>query len=81
MSPSVTKPSVEPVSSNSTSFDSVPPSARTSELQRYLTTFIQAALQQSRSGHLPVESSLQLLDKAWRMQKLLWQLRTHISSN
>jgi hypothetical protein len=81
MSHSITKLPVEPVSSNSMISNSVASGTRASELQSYLTTFIQSALKQSRSGHLPVERSLQLLDKAWRMQKLLWQLRNHISTN
>jgi len=81
MSESVTKLIVQPVSSSSAISNSVPSSVHGSELQSYLTGFVQSALLQTCSEGLPVETSLQLLDKAWRMQKLLWQLRLYSASN
>lgn len=51
------------------------------DLQVRLTEFVQSALKQSRSGTLSPGASLEILDKAWKVQKLVWQLRSHLPSN
>ena len=46
-----------------------------SDRELRLQAFIQKAHQMSRSGKYPSVMALQLLDRAWEAQKLLWSLR------
>jgi hypothetical protein len=46
-----------------------------SDLQIRLSRFIQYCLKQSCSTDCSTDEALQLLDKAWKAQKLLWQIR------
>jgi hypothetical protein len=44
-----------------------------------LKALIQYALTQSRTGNCSTEAALELLDRAWVAQKMLWQLRNSAS--
>ncbi|MEG4944162.1 hypothetical protein [Microcoleus sp. F4-D5] len=44
-----------------------------SNLEVHLTGFVQKSLAESYSQD--IDANLQLLDRAWEAQKLLWQLR------
>lgn len=46
-----------------------------SDRELRLQAFIQSAHEMSRSGQYPPELTLSLLDRAWKAQKLLWELR------
>ncbi|MBW4518552.1 MAG: hypothetical protein KME16_02305 [Scytolyngbya sp. HA4215-MV1] len=46
-----------------------------------LRAFVQSALHQSLCCHYSLEKRLQLLDRAWEAQKLLWQLQAQLYEN
>ncbi|WP_421655458.1 hypothetical protein [Leptothermofonsia sp. ETS-13] len=48
------------------------------DLETKLNEFVQSALQKSCSGQYSIETSLGILDKAWKAQKFLWQLRQNL---
>jgi hypothetical protein len=52
-----------------------PPYTTDSEI--HLDAFIDWALRESRSPQYSPQAALELLDRAWDAQKLLWQLRSH----
>lgn len=47
--------------------------SNSNNLEEQLTDFVKTSLADSYS--LDINDSLQLLDKAWEAQKLLWQMR------
>jgi len=53
--------------------DDLCPNITNQELR--LSEFIKFTLQQARIGRYPSNIAMQLLDRAWEAQKLLWQLR------
>jgi hypothetical protein len=45
------------------------------EQEKYLSQFILDSLQQTCTNQYSPDIALQILDRAWQAQKLLWQLR------
>ncbi|WP_143467761.1 hypothetical protein [Leptolyngbya ohadii] len=49
----------------------IPPEA----IETYLKSFIRSALEQSCSKDCSHQHAMELLDRAWESQKLLWKMR------
>lgn len=60
-------------------YQTIVPIAR-QEIETSLKEFIQSALQQSCSGDCSHQEAMALLDRAWKSQKLLWQMRREESA-
>lgn len=50
------------------------------DIETYLKTYICSALEQSYSKECSPTQAMELLDRAWKSQKLLWQLRREEAS-
>jgi hypothetical protein len=55
-------------------------SASVINLEEKLTQFVNASLQASYSPKYSLQSRMELLERAWKAQKLLWQLRVQKAS-
>ncbi|XWK89699.1 MAG: hypothetical protein U7127_06440 [Phormidium sp.] len=43
--------------------------------EAHLSSFVQWVLQTTSGENVPTDAALELLDRAWEAQKLLWQLQ------
>jgi hypothetical protein len=45
------------------------------DIETYFKAYIESALQQSRAQDCSPQQAMELIDRAWEVQKLLWQMR------